>query len=801
MIGSYVRTAARIILRNRLFSFINIVGLAISMAVGLLMIALLWDMHRYDKFNENYDRIYRVISKRKYLERESKQYYASTSLRAGQVIKESIPGIKDIAILYRGFKGDMKSGDKTVTLSGHWANASFFKVFTFPMISGDPSTALKDPYSVVLTEKSAKKLFGEVDALGKVIQNQGETGDQQFIVTGVIRDVPFFSHMKFDMLVSLSTREITQQWNPYETAWDNIFRGYVYLLLPEGRNLNTLQSDLNSISAKENQTTKNTTITLALQPLSKIALGEDLINSIGPVMPSHNVWMVGILSTIVILSACFNYTNLSIARSLRRSREVGIRKVVGASKSQVIGQFVIESVIVALCALAFAFVLFFLFKPQFLSLNDEYSHMLMLNVSPRLILYFIAFAIMVGLAAGLFPAIFFARVNAIRVLKNISAAPVFRGVSMRKALIVVQFTISLMFIAATIIGYKYYKHLLTMDLGYDTRNVVNIRLFNNRPDVLIKALSEIPEIESVSTSSTINGVGGVSEGTNVKYRDPLDSAMVYFASIDEHYLPLHGYEFLAGRNFIAKAGSAVESEVIVNEQVLKRFNIGKREPLNAIGEIITVAGTKLQIIGVLKDFYYGSSFSDIKEFMFRYSRKHPQYLNAKVSPTDWPDALLKIEGAWKKIDNIHPLEATFYDDEIEDSYRSFSARLKIVGTLSFLAICIASFGLLGMVVFTTETRMKEISIRKLLGAGEGNLVYLLSKGFILLILVSSLIALPATQLFFIRYALDKYAANAPIAWNDLFFAVIFVMVVALLMIGVQTLKVARSNPAEVLKNE
>lgn len=801
MIGNYLKISGRIILRNRLFSFINIVGLAISMSVGLMMIALLSDMHRYDKFHENHDRIYRVISKRIYLDRETPNFYASTSLRAGQAIQESVPGIEDVAILYRGFKGEMKSGETTVGFSGHWANESFFKVFTFPMISGDPSTALKEPYSIVLTETSAKKLFGRTDVLGKSVILQGNTIEHEWVVTGVVRDVPRFSHMKFDMLASLSTRAILQKFDESEMWWTNIFRGYVYLLLPKGTDLQNLQKNLNVLSAKENQAEKNTTIKLSLQPLSKIALGDHLINSIGPVMASSNVWMIGILSAIVILSACFNYTNLSVARSLRRSREVGIRKVVGALKSHVIGQFVVEAIIIALCALAFSFALFVLFKPHFLSLNDQYAQMLVLDLSPELIVYFIGFAVMVGLAAGLFPAIFFARVNATRVLKNISAVPVFRRVTMRKTLIVVQFTISLMFIAATIIGYKHYKHLLAIDLGFETENVVNIRLFDNKADVLMKELSEIAEIESLSATSTITNVGGQHEGIYVKYRNPADSAMVYSASIDEHYLPLHGHRCLAGRNFTSKPDSAVESEVIVNEQLLKRFNIGQQDPLNAIGEIITISAKKVQIIGVLKDFYYGGSDSEIKEFIFRYSYNTPEYLNAKVVSTDWPETLIKIQHVWKSIDNIHPLEATFYDDQIEHSYRSFSSRIKVIGVLSFLAICIAAFGMLGMVVFITETRLKEISIRKVLGADKGSLVLLLSKGFLILLLIAGLIALPATLFFFLPYALDEYAERVAIPWSELIYGAICVMAICFLMIGTHTLKVARTNPAEVLKNE
>jgi ABC-type antimicrobial peptide transport system permease subunit len=800
MIGSYIKTSGRSIVRNKLFSFINIAGLAISMSVGLLMIGLLSDMVAYDTFHENRTRIYRVISLYKYLDKENSSYNASTSLRAGKSIEESVPGIEKTAILQIGFEGDIKFAEKTVPLSGFWANEAFFSVFTFPMVKGNSFTALKDPFSVVLTEQSAKKLFGDAEPLGKTIILPGKT-DHGYVVTGVIRDIPRFSHMKFDMLASISTREITQKENKNEMSWSNMWSTYVYLLLPEQTDLKNLQANLNTLSAREDQTVKNTTIKLALQPMSEIALGEELNNSIGPVMGSSNVWMIGVLSFVVILSACFNYTNLSIARSIRRSREVGIRKVVGALKSHVMSQFIVESLMVALLALVFSFVLFVLLKPYFLSFDPQYQQMLALDLSPQMIVCFIVLAIIVGIMAGFFPALFFARVNAIRVLKNLSSVRVFKNITIRKALIVAQFTISLMFIAATIIGYKHYKQILAFDLGFNTENVLNIRLHGNKPELLTRELSVMPEVKEISQSALITSVGSY-WGTTMKYTDPEDSTYVYFNAIDEHYLPLHGHKLLAGRNFSAQTENAVENEVIVNEKVLKRFSIGNGDPQKAIGEIVSVDRKKVQIVGVVKDYYYGRpTDAEMKEVIFRYAPAEAEYINIKTISADWPSTLAKIEAAWKKIDDIHPLDATFYDDQIEDAYSDYSARIKVIGSLAFLAICIASIGLLGMVVFTTETRLKEISIRKVMGAGEGSLIFLLSKGFLWLLGVSALIALPAAQFFFIRYAFDDYGDRAPIPLSELIMGVTSVMAIALLMIGFQTLKVARANPAEVLKNE
>lgn len=490
MIGSYIKTSGRNMVRNKLFSAINIVGLAISMSVGLLLISLLSDMLEYDRFHEKGNRIYRVNSNYKYLQQDENTF-GSTSLRVPEVIKQSVPEATEVTTLYRGFEGDITASEKTIPLYGYWASGSFFDVFTFPLIEGNARTALKNPFSIVLTEKSANKLFGHTDVLGKAIIKD----NKEFIVTAVAKDIPVFSHLQFDMLASLSSRQLTEKerWDK-EMSWSNIWNGYTYIILDENTDLKKLQTTLDKICSIEDKTIKNASIRLQLQPLNEIALGKDLNNSIGYVMDSKNVWMIGILTAVVMLSACFNYTNLSIARSLKRAREVGIRKVSGALKGHVITQFIVEAVVIALIALAFSFLLFQFLKPQFLSLNEIYNRMLVLDLSPKVIVLFILFAITVGVMAGFFPSLFFSRFNAIQVLKNNAAGTPGR-MSIRKGLIVAQFSISLMFIASTIIGYKYYKQVLAFDLGFKTKNVANISLWGNKSELLRKELAEIPEIK------------------------------------------------------------------------------------------------------------------------------------------------------------------------------------------------------------------------------------------------------------------------------------------------------------------
>ncbi|GAB4014673.1 ABC transporter permease [Spirosoma migulaei] len=797
MIGSYLKTSRRSLVRNKLFSFINIFGLAVSMSVGLLVISLISDFLSYDDFQLKKDRTYRVITSYQNLDEPAVEL-ASTSVKVGQEIRKTVAGIDELTILRNGFSGDAHVGETVVPFDAYWADNSFFKVFSFPLLKGDPATALKEPYSLVLTEKTAKKLFGDVDPLGKFVRFDS----LNYTVTGIAKDVPKLSHLRFDALVSFATADaLLAKKDPNFYGWENVWQNYVYLVLPSTSDPESLQPTLDKLNAKENAALKNRKFTVALQPLNEVVLSKRLDNSIGPTMRPIAIWILGGLAFIIILSACFNYTNLSIARSLRRSREVGIRKIIGAMKSHVLGQFMAESVIIALMALVFSFGLFLFLRTQFLALDPHIGDLVTLDLSPRIILYFLVFAMVVGLAAGFLPALFFSRINALQVIKDASTVKVFQRISMRKALIVIQYTLSLIFIATTLIGYNQYRGLVLFDLGFTTENILNIRLQGNKGDVLAKELSEIPAVREISQSMMITSLGSI-HGTNMKYTDPRDSAMVWLNQVDEHYLPVHNHKLVAGKNFTLRPKKGEESEAIVNEQVLKRFNIAKRDPEKALGNVVTVDGKKLTIVGVLKDFHYGTMDKKIEPVMFRYSADEPWgYLNVKIASTDLPATMASIDKAWRKLDKVHPLEAKFYDDQIEEAYSQFSVMVKVIGFIAFLAICIASLGLFGMVVFTTETRLKEISIRKVLGATEGGLVFLLSRGFLGLLLVASLVALPATYFFFDKVVLTNFAYHQPIGLSELVIGIGLVMLLAFLMIGSQTLKAARNNPAKVLKSE
>jgi ABC-type antimicrobial peptide transport system permease subunit len=462
---------------------------------------------------------------------------------------------------------------------------------------------------------------------------------------------------------------------------------------------------------------------------------------------------------------------------------------------------------ISLAALLLSYFIFLVLRPQLINLAPEMQRTVKLELTPTMVVAFIIFSVTVGVIAGVIPAIFFSKVSAINALRNVSSVKVFKRVTLRRTLVVVQYTLTLIFITATAVGYVQYKNILAFDLGFNTENILNINMQGNKPDALLKELSEMPEITALSRSLIITSVGNA-WGGYMKYKDSRDSALVLTNHVDENYLPLHGYKVVAGGNFIARPTTAkAASEVIVNQQVLKTFNIANADPEKAIGEEITfsnfrINGMKMTIVGVIKDFHYGKVDNLIGPVAFRFwTPEDRAIINAKIQTTDMVATMAKIEAAWKKIDRVHPLEAKFYKEEIEEAYSEFSVMIKIIGFLSFLAISIASMGLFGMVVFTTETRLKEVSIRKIMGATSGNLIYLLSRGFLVLLSISAFIALPATYFFFENVVLTNFPYHKPVQFAELLVGLLTVLLIALIMIGSQTMKAARSNPAEVLKSE
>ena len=515
-------------------------------------------------------------------------------------------------------------------------------------------------------------------------------------------------------------------------------------------------------------------------------------------MDEKIIWILVALTSIVLLSACFNYTNLSIARSLRRSKEVGIRKVVGASRGQVFTQFVIEAILLSGIAAVIAMGLFFIIKPEFLALIGEEMRLLTLDFKVWYLLPVIGFAIVIGVISGFLPSLFLSKLQALIAIKHPDKIKMFSGVTLRMVLIVFQFTLSIAFIITTLISYKQYKYVLAYDLGFSTENILNVYVQGNDPEVLKTRFSEIAGVVETSRSGMVMSVGEI-WGETLKYKDPLDSISVHINPIDRDYLALHDIQLLAGENFRTQAEDSELVQIIVNERVLKRFNMGA--PEEVIGETMEYMGKSAEIVGVMPDIQYLKLNSEAEPFLFLYPSTDFHTVNLKIQTADLISVMDQLEEAWQEVDPVHVFNASFYDDRIRSAYAEYEALMKIVGFISALVISIASLGLLGMAVYSTESRIKEISIRKVMGATEQSLVYLISRGYILVIVIAALIAVPLTYLFFEEVLFSDVAYRVTISAVDLGLGLMIIVLIAFSMVGWQTMKAARAHPADTLRDE
>ncbi|MEQ9304136.1 MAG: FtsX-like permease family protein, partial [Marinoscillum sp.] len=508
MFRNYFLTSVRSMSRSKLFTSINIVGLAISMSIGVLMITYLSEILSFDDFHEKKDRIYRVLTNYKSVTNDEPIDLASTSIFIGNKLKEDYSGIEDLAILRRNLQLDITHGDNIISASGLWSTEEFFNIFTFELIAGNAATCLIEPNSLVITESLAQKLFKDENPLGKSVAVAGQEryNFTSGKITGVVKDPPVTSHMDFEMIGSMSTLQSyadglessTNFYNQYNSVWMN----YVYLTVSPQTDPFVVQAHLDQIAAEEGANYDRFSITYELESIKAIMPGRDLSNQIGPSMEWDMIYIFISLTLVVILSACFNYTNLSIARSLRRAREVGIRKIVGAGRTQVLLQFVFEAILTALVALFIAYVLFLGIKSEFIELILERST-LPLAFQWVHLFYFVGFAVMVGLVAGLLPAMVLSKLKAISVLRDATKLKLLSGVSLRKVLIVAQFTLSIGFIIAASISYRQYQYALNFDLGFTTENILNVETRGDYVEILKSKYEQLSEVSMISRSGMV----------------------------------------------------------------------------------------------------------------------------------------------------------------------------------------------------------------------------------------------------------------------------------------------------------
>ena len=812
MLWNYIKVGLRNLFRHKVFSFINIFGLSISMSVCLLIISMIAGLSKYDRFHENYDRIYRVLSKRE----NSGNFNATTPMPIREALIEDYSGIEKIVTFKRGFGGDASYENTSVPLVGYFCSEELFDVFSFKLEKGNPSSALKDPFSVVLTQESAKKVFGDKDPLGKVIRfserglvmagipNKNKPtflGD--FTVTGVLDEIPGKTHLEFHILASMSTLPTLETQGIDKTLqadWKNNKDAYSYLLLDKERDQTYLQSVLDNIANHEQANYEDYSIVFAAQPMSKITPGKLYGNPFSFRLPLQAIYFLSILAALVIVSACFNYTNLSLAKSLSRAKEVGIRKVAGAFKHQVLGQFIGESVILSLLSLILAIGILEMLKPAFRGLwLTKYIKVDMAGDIPVYLVFFI-FSVLIGIIAGVLPAFYLSSFKPIKVLKGASGMKAFKKVNLRKILIVAQFSMALFFIISTTLIYFQLNHLMNAEYGFNKENIVNVPLHGNAFENYANNIKNHSGITRVSGSSIVMATGGTSHTFLKRPENPDDSLGTSQMSADRSYIESIELEILAGTNFQEHQSGASENHILVNEQVVEK--LGYANALEIVGEsfLVNKQDQPVIVIGVVRDFHYSHMIDQIGPFIIRNLPERFRYANIKVSAGDLDNTMVYLDEKWKEIDNDHAFEPQFMNDQLAESHAIFGDITYIVGFIAIVAISIACLGLLGMVLYVTNTKIKEIGIRKVHGARLKDVVFMLSKGFLIMLLIAIIIATPLAKLANELW-LREFAVRVQFGYEILGIGILILFVLGLITIFSQTIKTARTNPIDALRYE
>lgn len=805
MLKNYLTVTLRTLLKYKSFSLINILGLAIGMPVCLLIILAVKEQRNIDQFHTNKDRIYRVITWAKNKSTGQAYDYASAPAPISRILLEDYSGVRDAVRLLR-FGGPAKYGDKILDVFGFYSTSSFFHIFSFDLTVGDRTTALDEPFSMVIAQETARRFFGNENPLGKVLTL--EEGD--FRITGVLKDLPpgQRTHIDFEMLVSFSTLQALQRQgvavlNPDE--WVSHWQWYHYILLEKEKTQAEIESVFPEIVARNYTDESPYEYKLSLQPLTGIALGPELVNQIGRgVMENVGLYIFLVIAFVIMLPVIFNYVSLTMARSLKRAKEIGVRKVIGANRLQVIKQFLIESVIIATISLIPAFLLLYYVLPN---LNDfDFAQYLSTDWQSdfTVYLFFIAFSIFAGLLAGLLPSLLLSKMRPVQVLKGLSQIKGFSGLTMRKILLTCQFVLSLFFIIFTTLMYRQVKYMVNANYGFDKENIVAVSLQDVPYKIFRNELSKSSHIVDVSATSDLIGRVNVRPFLPIqsdKLAEPINAVRFF---ISENYLDNLGFTLLAGRSFSKDFATYSTQALILNETATHR--LGYANPLEAVGQTLKVAeNTDMHIIGVVQDFHYTRlhTHGGIAPVVLRYHPDAFQHAMVRIAPGDITLAIDDIEAAWNAVKGteLKPMHYRFLNEHILGAYNDARDIVTFFSIIASLAIFVACLGLLGMAIYSTETRIKEIGIRKVFGASAARIVILLSKDMVKLLAIAIAISSAFAWFFVTNIFMERFPYRAEIG-PDIFIAgIALVAFLALVTIGSQTLKASVSNPVETLRSE
>jgi len=807
MIRNYFKIAFRNLLKHKFISAINLFGLTVGLSCCLLILAYILNETSFDKFNYKADRIYRV----------TRSWFGPTgdvSLNLGAVappfgplLKNDFPEIEKVTVLLPNGSSTFKYGEKIFNENnGMFADENLFDLFNVKLIRGNPAKALSDPFSIILTPDLAKKYFGNEDPINKVIRLDRQF---QFKVTGIFENLPSNSHWHADHLLSFSSLKDTAVYgekNLQTNFGNNSF--YTYLLLPKNYNTKRMEAQfpafIDKVMPTGNDGKQKTSAgtALALQKLNDIHLKSHLDSELEQNCDIKRVYIFSAIALFILLIACINYMNLSTARSALRAREIGVRKVVGAQKFELIAQFLFESVLLTWIALILAVILAKLAMPALDALSgQDLSLGLLLKWQVLIPLALVPF--IVGIVSGLYPALFMSSFKPILVLKGLFKVGS-GNISFRKVLVVTQFSISIILIISTAIVFKQLKYMQKKNLGYDKDYVVTMNynsLLNDSYESFRNDLLQNPAIKDAARSSRIpSGRLLDSRGASASLGDSIMpvSTPIKYLSIDEDFIPAYGIKMAAGRNF--SRGSANDTaSFILNEAAV--VSLGIKNQNDIVGRPFKYGNTKGEVIGVTKDIHFESLHQKIVPLVMLHP-PGPNYgrISIKLSGQNISAAVSQVEQIWKKYLPEVPFQYTFLDENFGKLYESELKQGTIFTVFAVIAIFIACLGLFGLSAFTITQRVKEIGIRKVLGASVSSIVTLLSKDFLKLVFVAAIIAFPVAW-YAMHQWLEDFAYRINIPWWLFVVAGILAAAIAFVTISFQAIKAAVSNPVKSLRSE
>lgn len=808
MLLNYIRIGVRTMLRHKLFSLINVLGLAIAMSVCLLVIMLLAEQFEYDRFHSESARVYRVLSARP----DTNTPFASTPPSIAASLRTGYASIEASTNLVIGVGGDAVVNDKAVEMRGFFGDENFFRVLGFRLNEGDPQTALLQPHSIVISSRIAQTLFKDGDAVGKVVTfydrglhylKQGKDSPPvswgSFTVTGVFDREATKSHLRFDVLMSHATRRLLVADGKAKDGdgWDN---AYTYVLAAKGQTKQDVDASLDKLfdsRFKQDEGLKG--FSMYGQPLLDITPGIMVNQPPSFQLPVTAFYILGFVALIIMASACLNYGNLSTARALTRLKEIGVRKVSGALRKDLILQFLTESTLTTLIALALASGILFLVQPAFTGLWLNRYLELAPEWNIKVFGCFAVFALLVGITCGVAPALYLSRFRPVLALKN-TVGSTGGKLGARKLLNATQFIVSLFFIVSSLLVYSQYKFFMAFKYGFRADGIVNVALQGNRYEQVAQAFSETTGVNAVSGTQYVPATGRTSgmELDNPKGGDPIGFRHL---AANESFIENLGLELLAGRNLPPNMDS-ISRYVILNETGARR--LGFQHPAEAVGSTVVQSWNReaFEVVGVVKDFWIklpigGDALDAI--FIQNLPRQF-SYANVRIAAGQEQEVLPKLERAWKKLDPLHPFKYQYYEDELASTHAGIYDVVSIVGFLAFIAITIACLGMLGMATYTIEKRRREVGIRKVLGAEQRSIVLLLSREFIWILGIAVCVGSPLSY-FINNLWLQGFPTRAPFGLEIITASVGILLGLGLLVIGSQSVAASRANPAKAIREQ